>query len=69
MLLEKDKLSSKQKDVGLVFRKHIRSTTDSSYPFNWPEDASMSTGNDRINFIIKKFTFLQSKKAVLKVQN
>ena len=69
MLLEKGKLLSKEKDVGLIFRKHIGSITHSSYLFNWPEDASVSTGNDTINFIIKKFVFQQNKKPVIKVQN
>ena len=57
MLLEKDKLLSKQKDVASIFSKHFGSITDSLNVFSWPEETSMSSGNDTINSIIKKFAF------------
>ena len=49
ILLEKDKLSSKQKDVASTFNKHFGSITDLLNLFSWPEDTSMSSGNDTIN--------------------
>ena len=49
MLLEKDKLLSKQKDVAAIFNKHFGSITDYSNLFSWPKDTSMSSGNDTIN--------------------
>ena len=66
MLLEKDKLLSKQKDVASTFNKHLGSITDSLYLFSWPEDTSMSSRNDTINFIIKKFVCHPSIKAIKK---
>ena len=57
MLLEKDKFSSKQKDVATIFNKHFGSITDSLNLFSWPENTSMSSGNDRINSISKIFSF------------
>ena len=42
MLLEKDKLLSKQKDVAAIFNKHFGSITDWLNLFSWPEDPSMS---------------------------
>ena len=53
MFLEKDRLLSKQKDVASTFNKHFESITDSLNHFSWPEDTSMSSGNDTINSIIK----------------
>ena len=70
MLLEKDKLLSKQKDVAAIFNKHFGSITDYSNLFSWPKDTSMSSGNDTINCISKKFVFPQSIKAIKKkIQN
>ena len=66
MLLEKEKLLSKQKDVPSTFNKHFGSITDSLNLFSWPEDTSMSSGNDTINSIIKKFAFHRSIKAIKK---
>ena len=66
MLLEKDKLLSKQKDVASTFNKHFGSITDSLNLFSWPEDASMSSRNDTINFIIKKIACHPSIKAIKK---
>ena len=54
MLLEKDKLFSKQKYVASTFNKHFGSITDSLNVFIWPEDTSVLSRNDTINFIIKK---------------
>ena len=66
MLFEKDKLLSKQKDVASTFHKHFGSITDLLNLFSWPEDTSMSSGNDKINSIIKKFAFHPSIKAMKK---
>ena len=66
MLLEKDKLLSKQKDVASTFNKHFGSITDSLNLFSWPEDTSMSLGNETIKSIIKKFAFHPSIKAIKK---
>ena len=51
MLLEKDKLLSKQTDVAAILNKHFGSITDSLNLFIWPENTSMSSGNDTINSI------------------
>ena len=53
MLLEKIKLLLKQNDVVAVFNKHFGSITDYLNLFSWPEDTSMSSGNDTINSISK----------------
>ena len=66
MFLQKDKLLSKQKDFASIFNKHFRSIIDLLNLFSWPEDTSMSSGNDTINSIIKKFAFHQSLKATKK---
>ena len=66
MLLEKDKLLSKQNDVASTFNEHVGSITDSLNLFSWPEDTSMSSGNDTINSIIKKFAFHRSIKRTKK---
>ena len=66
MFLEKDKLLSKQKDFASIFKKHFRSMIDSLNLFSWPEDTSVSAGNDTINSIIKKIAFHQSLKATKK---
>ena len=66
MLLEKDKLLSKQKNVASTFNKHFGSITDSLNLFSWPEDTSMSSRNDTINSIIKKFACHTSIKAIKK---
>ena len=42
MLLEKDKLLSKQKDVAAIFNKHLGSIKDWLNLFSWPEGTSMS---------------------------
>ena len=60
MLLEKDKLLSKQKDVASTFTRHFVSITDSLNLFSSPEDISISSGNDTINSIIKKLPFTQA---------
>ena len=64
MLLEIDKLLSKQKDIAAIFSKHFGSITDSLNLFIWPEVTSMSSGNDTINSISKRFAFLQRIKAI-----
>ena len=66
MLLEKDKFSSKQKDVATIFNKHFGSITDSLNLFSWPEETSMSSANDTINSISETFVFHGSKKAIKK---
>ena len=66
MLLEKDKLLLKQKEVASTFNKHFRSITDSLNLFSWPKDTSMLSKNDTINSIIKKFAFQPSIKAIKK---
>ena len=66
MLLEKEKLLSKQKDVASTFNKHFGSITDLLNLFSWPEDTLMSSGNDTIKFIIKKFAFHRIIKAIKK---
>ena len=66
MLFEKNKLLSKQKYVASSFDKHLRSIRDWLNLFSWSEDTSMSSGNDTINSIIKKFTFHRSVKAIKK---
>ena len=63
-MLEKVKLLSKQKDVTSTFNKHFRSVTDSLNPFSWPEDTWMSSTDDTINSIIKKFAFHLSIKEI-----
>ena len=64
MLLEKDELLSKQRGVISTFNKHFESITDSLNLFSWPEDTSMSSRNDTVNSIIKKFAFHPSIKAI-----
>ena len=54
MLLEKNRLLSKQKDVATIFNKHFRSIADSLNLFSQPEDTSMSSANDTINSISEK---------------
>ena len=66
MLLEKDELLSKQKDVASTFNKYFRSITDSLNLFSWPEDTSMSSRNDTIKSIIKKFASHPSIKSIKK---
>ena len=62
MLLEKDE----KKDVTAILNKHYRSVTGPLNLFSWLEDTPMSSRNYRINFIIKKFAFYQSIKAIKK---
>ena len=52
-----DKLLSKQKDVVSTSSRNFGSITDSLNLFNWPEDTSVSSENDTISSIIKKFSF------------
>ena len=59
ILLEKNKLLSKQKYVASTSNKHPGSITNLLNLFSGPEDTSLSTGNDTINYIIKKFVFRQ----------
>ena len=66
MLLEKDKLQSKQKDVATIFNKLFGSITDPSNLFSWPEYTSMSSSNARINSISENFAFHRSIKAIKK---
>ena len=66
MLLEKDKLLSKQKDVASTLNKHFGSIAGTLNLFSWPEDTSMSSRNDTINSIIKKFACHPSIKAIKK---
>ena len=68
MLLEKNKLLLKQQDVASTFIEHVGSITDSLSLFSWPEDTSVSLGNDAINFIIKKLPFDQSIKTIEKIK-
>ena len=56
-MLEKDKMLLKQKDIASTFNKHFGSVTDSLNLLSWLEDFSMSSTNDTINSIIKKFAF------------
>ena len=70
MLLEKDKLLLKQKDVASTFNKHFESITDSLNLFSWPEDTSMLSGNKAINSIIKKISLSPKYKSNKeKIQN
>ena len=70
MLLEKDKLLLKQKDVASNFNKHFESITDSLNLFSWPEDTSMLSGNKAINSIIKKISLSPKYKSNKeKIQN
>ena len=69
LLLEKDKLLSKQKDVTSAFNKHFGSITDSLNLFSWSKDTSVSSWNDTINSIIKKFACHPSIKAIKKKFN
>ena len=64
MLLEKDKLLSKQKDVASPFNKHFVPVTDALNLFSWPENTSMWSGNDTINSIVKKLAFHQSLETI-----
>ena len=66
MLLQKNKLFSKKEDVAATFNKHFGSITDSLNLFRWSEDTSVSSRNDTINPIIKKFAFHPSIKAIKK---
>ena len=68
MFLEKDKLLSKQKDVGAIFNKHFESIADSFNLFSWAEDTSMTSENDTINSISKRFAFHRSVKAIKKIK-
>ena len=64
MLIEKDKLLSKQKDAASTFNKHFGSITHSSLNlFCCPEVTSMLSGNGTINSIIKKVALHPSIKA------
>ena len=60
MLLEKNKLLSKQKDVAAVFNKHFGSMTDSLNHFSWPEETWISPANDTVNSISGTFVFRRS---------
>ena len=62
MLLEMDKLLSKQKDVVSTSSRNFGSITDSLNLFNWPEDTSVSSESDTISSIIKKIAFHPSIK-------
>ena len=42
MLLEKDKLLSKQKDIAAIFNKHFGSVIAWLNLFSWPQDTSIS---------------------------
>ena len=53
-------------DIASTLNKHFGLITDSLNLFSWPKDTSMSTGNDKINFIIKKSAFQPSIKAINK---
>ena len=53
-------------DIASTLNKHLGLITDSLNLFSWPEDTSMSTGNDKISFIIKKSAFQPSIKAINK---
>ena len=64
MLLEKDKLLSKQKDVTSAFNKHFGSITELLNLFSWSEDTSVSSENETINFTIKKIAFHRRIKAM-----
>ena len=66
MLLEKDKLLSKQKDVASTFNKHFESITDLLNLFSWPGHTSVSSRNDTIGSIIEKVVFHPSIKAIKK---
>ena len=66
MLLEKDKLLSKQKYAAAIFNEHFGSIIDSLNLFSWPENTSMSLGNDTVNSISKRFAFHRSIKAIKK---
>ena len=66
MLLEKDELLPKQKDVASTFNKHFGSITDSLNLLSRPKDTSISSGSDTTDSIIKKFAFHPSIKAVKK---
>ena len=72
MLLEKNKLLLKQKNVASTFIGHFGSITDSLSLFSWPEDISVSLGNDTINSIIKKLVFdqnIKTKKKKIKIKS
>ena len=49
-----------------MFNKHSGSITGSLNLVSWPEDTSMSSGNDKINSTVKKCDFHQSMKAMKK---
>ena len=66
MFLEKEKSLSKQKYVDSTFNIHFGLIIDSLNLFSWRKDASMSSGNDTINSIIKKFAFHRIIKAIKK---
>ena len=51
MLLERDKLLSKQKDVAAIFNNYVGTITDSLNLFSWPEDTSVLSGNSTVNCI------------------
>ena len=61
MLLEKDKLLSKQTDVAVILNKHFGSITDSLNLFSWSENTSVSSGNDTINSISNRSNLLLAK--------
>ena len=66
MLLEKNKSLSKQKDGAAIFNKHFGSITGSLNLFSLAENTSISSGNDAINFISKRFVFHRIIKAIKK---
>ena len=67
MLLKKDKVLSKQKDVVAIFNKHSGSTTGSLNLFIWAEDILMLSANDTVNSVSKKFAIHRSIKPVKEI--
>ena len=55
---------NKKMSVVPTFSKHFGSVRDSLNLFSWPEDLLMSSANDTINCIIKKFAFQGNIKAI-----
>ena len=54
MYIKLNTVPSKQKDAASTCSKRFGSITDSLSHFSSPEDTPISTGNDKVNSIIKK---------------
>ena len=59
MLLEIDKLLSKQKDIAAIFSKHFGSITDSLNLFSGPKIFQYHQGNTQLTPLVKHLPFIE----------